>query len=294
MTNIIDNFIARNTNFDQTTWFGHLDNLLYLIVNPSFRFEHHYPYRCPMAIAIYCQKGNAQGKVNLVDFKLHSNNFLIVLPNQILESTQVSEDFVGTYLLMSEQFLDGLNIGNSFNVYNRVNSSPCIELDNRTKASIESYISMCRNTISVEDNPHRAEIMKLITKAFFLGFGHFVHGTGDIAQQPTHQSNLMQRFVHLVELNYRKHRDVEFYAAQMNLSPKYLSKVIKNISGHKALYWIERYVILDAKSQLASTNDSVKQISYNLNFPSQSFFGKYFARITGMSPLDYRRSIRLP
>lgn len=292
MNTVIDNFITRNTNFEQTSWFGYLPDMLYIIENPAFRFSHHHPYRCPMALAIYCRKGNASGSVNMVNYELREDNFMIVLPNQIMTSTHVSDDFEGTYILMSERFMEGLNISNSFSVYNSVSNAPCMQLCERSKAAIDAYIAMCRSIITVEDNPNRAEIVRLITKAFFLGFGYFAHeAITDVSAKTTRGSELMHQFLQLVEGNYRTHRDLEFYAAKLNLTPKYLSKVIKSVSGHKAMHWIERYVILDAKSQLASTNDSVKQISYNLNFPSQSFFGKYFARITGMSPLDYRRSV---
>lgn len=292
MNAVIDDFITRNTNFDQTAWFGYLPDMLYMIDNPSFQFNHNHPYRSPMVMAIYCRKGYATGRVNMVGYELQGNSFLIILPNQILESTHVSEDFEGAYIFMSEKFLDGLNIGNAFNVYNSVDKAPYTQLGDRAKEAIEAYIAMCRNAISVEENPNRVEMMRLITKAFFLGFGYFMHTTGEAQPKPTRNAELMHRFMLLVEANYRKHRDLEFYAERLNLSPKYLSKVIKSASGQKALHWIERYVILDAKSQLASTNDSVKQISYNLNFPSQSFFGKYFSRVTGMSPLDYRRSVQ--
>ena len=73
---------------------------------------------------------------------------------------------------------------------------------------------------------------------------------------------------------------------------KYMSTLIKKVSGKTALGWIEEYVILDAKAQLSSTMNTIQQICYDLNFPSQSFFGQYFKRIVGKSPSDYRRTYR--
>jgi AraC-like DNA-binding protein len=80
------------------------------------------------------------------------------------------------------------------------------------------------------------------------------------------------------------------YADQLYLTPKYFSKVIKDNSGASASEWIDNYVILEAKALLKSTNMTILQISDELNFPSQSFFGKYFKRVVGVSPKEYRES----
>ena len=85
-----------------------------------------------------------------------------------------------------------------------------------------------------------------------------------------------------------KHRELSFYAEKLNLTTKHLSRVVKEASGKSAMEWIEKYVILDAISQLHSSNVSIKEVAYRLNFPSQSCFGKYFNRVVGVSPTTYR------
>lgn len=282
----------QHIDMSQTKWFGSLSGMFYLIENPAFLFKQDSPYRCSMTIAIYCRKGHAVGKVNIAEYELSSDGFLIVLPNQIIESTYVSNDFEGTYILMSAQFLDNLNIREAFQVHNSVEHAPYIQLGERAKEALMTYIAMSKSVISVEENPNRLEILRLITKAFFLGFGYFMHKSAQQELCKSHGSWMMMKFLGLVERHYREYRDLDFYANKMGITSKHLSKVIKNHSGKKALQWIEHYVILDAKSQLASTDKSVKHISYELNFPSQSFFGKYFCRVTGMSPIEYRKSIR--
>ena len=286
----IDNLIQR-IDMSQTKWFGALSDMFYLIENPTFLFNNHMPYCCSMAIGIYCRQGEAIGRVNMTEYKLHRDGFLIILPNQIIESISVSPDYEGTYILMSQQFLGSLNIAETFRVHNSIEHAPYIQLNNRSKESIINYISMCKNAISIEDNPHQVEIVKLISKAFFLGFGYYMHQPTQLHSKPSHQAELMMKFIRLVEDNYREYRDLEFYADKMGITAKYLSRAIKTQSGKNALQWIEHYVILYAKSQLASTNKSAKQISYELNFPSQSFFGKYFHRIVGISPIEYRKSL---
>ncbi len=81
-----------------------------------------------------------------------------------------------------------------------------------------------------------------------------------------------------------------FYAAQLNLTPKYLSTLIRQTSGRTASEWIDDYVILEAKNLLKYSTMSVQEIAYSLNFPNQSFFGKYFKNHTGQTPSGYRMS----
>lgn len=102
----------------------------------------------------------------------------------------------------------------------------------------------------------------------------------------------MNDFSKEVQLFYRKERKVLYYADRLHLSASYLSTVVKRISGKTAAEWIDDYVVLEAKALLKSTKLTIQQISDELNFPSQSFFGKYFKRITGLSPKEYREKIR--
>jgi AraC-like DNA-binding protein len=103
---------------------------------------------------------------------------------------------------------------------------------------------------------------------------------------------LTTTFIKLVEMNYTEHRELDFYAEQLNITNKHLSRVVKQTSGKSAMEWIEKHVILDAVSQLLSSNVSVKEIAYRLNFPSQYCFGKYFYRVVGVSPSAYREQHR--
>ena len=166
--------------------------------------------------------------------------------------------------------------------------NPYTFLEGRAREALECYLSMCRNLIPEERNPHRVEILRLLTRAFFLGLGYFIHPMEEAESRGNRQAELTNEFVKLVENNYREHRDLKFYADAMGLTPKHISTVVKASSGKSAVEWIEKYVILDAQTQLISTDRTIKEIAYDLNFPSQSFFGKYFCRVVGISPAAYR------
>jgi AraC-like DNA-binding protein len=76
----------------------------------------------------------------------------------------------------------------------------------------------------------------------------------------------------------------------MGVSLQYLSTTVKQVTGKNILDIISYVVIMDAKSKLKSTNMTIQEISYSLNFPNASFFGKYFKRHVGMTPLEFRES----
>ena len=213
---------------------------------------------------------------------------MIVLPGQITEMTDLSHDFYATYIIMSESFAESLGIGNTFSLSNIIASSPYILLEDRAREALESYMSMCKNTIQEERNPNRLDIIRLLTRAFFLGLGYFIHKVEQSASRRCDE--VTKTFISLVEQHYIKHRELSFYAERLNLTSKHLSRAVKKASGKSATEWIEKYVILDAITQLLSSSLTIKEIAYRLNFPSQSCFGKFFYRIMGVSPLSYRNN----
>ena len=78
---------------------------------------------------------------------------------------------------------------------------------------------------------------------------------------------------------------------ELCVTVKYLSSVVKEKNGIPAIDFIEQYVITECKALLSSTTMTVQQIADELNFPSQSVFGKYFKRVTGLSPREYRNRV---
>lgn len=258
-----------------------------VLVNPSFDVLPNHPYRSPLVVAVYCKRGHGKGRINARTFDISEHSYFVVLPSQITELIDVSDDFEATYVIMSEEFVSSISFGNTFSLRKTVAEHPHVVLGERAREAFEGYVSMCANLIPVESNPHRLEILRLLTHAFFLGLGYFIHETPS-ADTNTRSSNITNEFIRLVESDYREHRDLAYYAEQMGLTAKYLSTVVKQSSGKSAVEWIEKYVTLDATTQLTSTSRTIKEIAYDLNFPSQSFFGKYFCRVVGVSPAKYR------
>ena len=116
--------------------------------------------------------------------------------------------------------------------------------------------------------------------------------------QPTTQTKAQTRayaifdqFIRLVSVHYKQERSVEWYSSEMCLTPKHLSEVVKQVSGRTAGQWITTLVMIEIKSLLSNTSLSIKEITDEMNFPNQSFLGKYFKNIEGISPSDFRRNL---
>lgn len=112
----------------------------------------------------------------------------------------------------------------------------------------------------------------------------------DDSSEYSRNQDIYKRFMQAVQKNYMNERSIKFYADVLCISPKYLSQVIKNVTGRLAGDWITDYVILEAKALLKSNKYTVQEVCDMLNFANQSFFGKYFKRKTGMSPKAYMKS----
>jgi len=99
---------------------------------------------------------------------------------------------------------------------------------------------------------------------------------------------IVDEFLKLVQKHYKNHSELKFYAGKLCLTTKYLAASVKNGSGRTPRQWVDDYVILEAKTLLKSSDFTVQQIADELNFPSQSFFGKFFKREVGVSPKQYK------
>ena len=112
----------------------------------------------------------------------------------------------------------------------------------------------------------------------------------DLFKSQTHQEEIFQRFISLVNAYSKRERNVSFYADKLCLTPRYLNTIIRQTSQQTVMDWINQSIILEAKVLLKHSNLLVYQISDELNFPNPSFFSKFFKRMTGMTPHEYQFS----
>lgn len=236
---------------------------------------------------IVCKSGVIDMNIDMTQRTAEAPSMIITMPTQHVECLAISPNFEALMINMSDRFIDMLNITSRTQVFMILRNNPVIQLDYKTIYAAEGYREIIRQSISHTTNPYRLEVVENFTRAFFYAGGFYFHEL--LGDRPTSfQNSIVERFVELVRNNYRQQRRVGFYADKLCITPKYLSKVIKQSSGQSAVEWIDSYVILEAKALLKSSYKTIQQIAMELNFPNQSFFGKYFKRLTGISPKEYR------
>lgn len=259
------------------------DFFIYDVTKREFSSE---PFKINMYVCCICLSGESRGKINLLPCNMESSTMSVNIPRQIVEQEFMSDDYHGICILMSERFVSSLGLPYNFQTYMSLQECPILKLAPGQMEAVLSYCAMVRKLFEVE-HPNKSEIVKHLTCAFMYGMGYYFHQFME-SKNFTKEEILMQKFSMEVGRHYRKERKVIFYADLLHLSAGYLSTIIKKYSGKSAAEWIDDYVILEAKALLRSTNMTIQQVSYELNFPSQSFFGKYFKRHTGMSPKEYK------
>jgi AraC family transcriptional activator of pobA len=276
---------------DESTTIDNYENKITLLENPSYKSVVNHPVKLDVVVSLICIKGYMEGTLNLRKFTAKAPCLFIVLADQILQCDYFSDDFSGLSTIMSKSFLENSfgDIHISMPLFRYVYDNPWVQLNQEELKSMVEYFFLLQRTVRRKENPNMQETLKHLTLAFFYGTGYRFYKVHDEFQK-SKQDIMVEKFLAIVKENYRKQRLIEFYSEELFLTPKHLSRVIKERSGKSAGEWIEDYVMFEAMALLKSTDKTILQISDELNFPSQSFFGKYFKRRAGFSPKEYRKS----
>lgn len=240
-------------------------------------------------IAIVCQKGELNCSINAQEYIAKAPCLLIIMVKHFVEISSVSDDFEGIMILMTSEFTESLAIEDRLLPFMAIAENSCIPLKEIELNSLEEFCAMVKKLSQNNENPLVLESSRHLVKAYYYGFGSgFFFDNKDKNKNKSSNEIVINHFLETVQQNYGHQRKLKYYSDILHLTPKYLSKVVKQRTGFSASEWINKFVLMEAKMLLKSTDLTVQQISDKLNFPSQSFFGKYFKKNKGMSPTDYR------
>lgn len=255
-----------------------------------FRF----PSRLNALIIGVGTEGETSLTSNLQEFRLKKDSLFIFSPKHILQ-VQSNNRFKAHLIVIAPDFLKRINIDTKLMMplFLQFGSLPCMELTHAESQSLRSFISMVEQELKGSETDFSSEIIGGLIAATIYKVGdiltHYLTEHPEV-DSPIHNraEEYFRQFTELLGEHYKHERSVGFYARQLCITPKYLTTLIKRISGKSVSEWIDNYVILEAKTLLKYSNMSVQEIAYYLNFPNQSFFGSYFKRNAGMSPSQYK------
>ena len=252
-----------------------------------------FPTRIEGVMFAFCMQGSVSIHIGHDEYKVNKNDCLIIFPEQIVSVDQISEDFKGLLFVFSITYLNQLrmDIKRLIPLFVSVKDNPVCQLNENEGIALVEYFAMLKKKINLTNHPDQLKIIQNILEALFLEIGYIYYKNREEGKKlSSRKETIFNQFMHELTTHYKEERSVSFYADKLCISSKYLSSLVKEVSDKTPVEMITQCVIFESKTLLKSTNMSIQQISDLLNFPNQSFFGKYFKRYCGMSPLQYKQS----
>jgi AraC-like DNA-binding protein len=251
-----------------------------------------YPYRSDGYIVGICTRGTAKVEVNLQIYDAVPDAMLLATPFHVLRIYNSSADFLCRFVVFSKAFLIENSVNSHFLEsfsYFKSASIPVIYPDNADARMILEIYLLIQQKLEREGHPYNVEI----SRSILISLLYEVQATYEkqhviIKGKQTRKQELNVLFQELVFHHYKEHRNVQYYADALFVSPKHLTETVKEVTGRTAGEWIDDAVILEAKVLLRNHDISIARVAEDIHFPDQSSFGKYFKKHAGMSPSDYR------
>lgn len=275
----------------------------FYILNAKLTKQHnplYHPCRFDGYMIIFCEKGGLRLTVNLNEYELKEGMMFINVPGNIVKVTELmdtdGEDLQYVLIAMSKEFMSNVmkDVGRVLTNTLSMIDNPVMPVSEEYMTHLDEYNREIKEVIQSNIRYKHEIVGTFMSGILYLIAGLWSDALDALKQDQPAQTGrtrlILDNFMKLVEEYHTMHRNVGFYAEKLNLTPKYLSKLVKTSSGRSAPEWIDAYVILEAKNLLKHSNIAIKEIVYKLNFPNQSVFYKFFKMRTGMTPSEYRNS----
>jgi AraC-like DNA-binding protein len=253
---------------------------------------------------VFCVKGSVHMSVNLNEYDVKEGCLVVLTDQDIVKVEKGSDDDIRNLhwvvIAMSQNFLTNFRVD-----FRKILSegvalieTPVLHLDQNIRGYFEDYLKLIGKLANSELPMYKDAVRSLISSMVSIAAGQWIADINRLRDEKVvklnsrseHKTLTFRQFIKLVSENYTQQRQVIFYADQLCMSPKYLSKLVKDVSGKSAPEWIDSYVLLEAKHLLKYSDMPIKEIVFRLNFSNQTVFYKYFKAHTGMTPTDYRNS----
>ena len=252
-----------------------------------------YPIRLnTITIIAFCIEGYIKFNLGLKNMALSKNQIYVLLPDQIIQTTEVSSDLKICFMVVRRNFFNSQNhFIETINLHHNLMEQPYFNLSEKEMQEYIKIFNMIQEKIADTQHTYRMQIIQNYFQITFYNLYHLIVQQKNLPQKtiPNHNMTIYDRFIKSVEKHYRAEHSVKFYADMICLTPKYLSSVVYETSGKHASDWIHEYIVLEAKALLKSTDMNLKDVSDLLRFCTPSHFGRFFKRYTGYTPNEYKK-----
>ena len=266
-----------NAEFGFVTSFSKMETTIFKIGQP---------YRLQEGRIAIITNGRARVLINLIEYIFRPNYISLIAPGSIIQIIETSQDFDAHMMAIEHNFLPVSGKEEFFAHFLQRKKNLLLPLTTTEQVQIENFITVMWDVL--QEPVFRKEVIQHLLAGYIE---YIAKNKGQSESSPlTHQNDIFQRFISLVNTYSKTERNVSFYADKLCLTPRYLNTVIRQASQQTVMDWINQSIILEAKVLLKHSNRLVYQISDELNFPNPSFFSKFFKRMTGMTPQEYQKN----
>lgn len=243
---------------------------------------------------LICRKGKATVNINYKEWHLHEGAVITVFPNDVVELKVKSEAslFDVEMLKYNASLLREASLQLEQTVYSSLREDRCRQDTPVVTNIIDSMFALLKVYFNQSECTCISQLVLLQLKAFFVGFHEYLQrnpqNRPDDEVKSYRVRELFNRFMMLMERDYKLSRDVNYYADLMHITSKYLTNIVRQVAGHTPKTIIDQYVILQLKMHLQRSSQSIKEIAWEYHFTDVSFFCRYFKKHTGLTPQQMR------
>ena len=268
---------------------------------------------------LICRKGKARLNVNYKDWELYEGAVITLFPNDVVElkvdgdckspqtengdckspetengdckSPQTANSFQAEILKYNPSLLREASLQLEQTVYSSLRKDRCRQDTPVVTNIINGMFGLLKVYFDQSECTCISQLVLCQLKAFFIGFHEYLQRNPQYRPDEVKSyrvRELFNRFMMLLEKDYKISRDVNYYAEQMNISSKYLTNIVNQVTGHTPKTIIDQYVILQLKMHLKRTTQSIKEMAWEFHFADVSFFCRYFKKHTGLTPQQIR------
>ena len=246
----------------------------------------------PHSIFLLCVRGSCKISIHLTQYEMNAGSLATILPKMYFQILDQTADCRFMYVGFPQQTMESSDLFAQTIEYTPfILDRPVLRLAPEVSRIFEEGFMLVIKANRLKQEMFNEKQRKLLyAQLLMAAYNTGSANTPGKTQHYSRSQEIVKELVRLLIQYYNKEREAAFYADKLHLSPRHLSTTVKKVTNKTLTELISSFIIRDAQAKLRSTEMTIQEIAYSLNFSDISFFGKYFKRYTGMSPKQYRNS----